>query len=186
MPQKLQTHLGWDAEPENFKDRWSRNFPLPPHPPHTPPRALTLTSVSREKSLNCVLICISVHINEPIAYEYSYFLFCCLIKRGGREGEGGVNHDSIGDGAEPEWNTRTLPSPWQPWSRGGVPEVFRSAGTRVCVSKFDKKNQAQNIHTAHLKSVVCELESSRTPLSMRTYITDGAWPKKQERMIRVC
>lgn len=46
--------------------------------------------ISGEKSLNCELICISVHINEHQTYEYSY-IFCCLIKsegtEGGRKGE---------------------------------------------------------------------------------------------------
>lgn len=28
-----------------------------------------------------MLICIIVHINEARLYEYSYFLFCCLIKK---------------------------------------------------------------------------------------------------------
>lgn len=46
----------------------------------------TRKNISGEKQLNCALICIIVHINEAPAYEYSYFLFCCLIKKG----EGGL------------------------------------------------------------------------------------------------
>lgn len=56
----------------------------------TPARPLFLSISSRtsmrhllggELRLNCVLICIIVHINEARLYEYSYFLFCCLIKK---------------------------------------------------------------------------------------------------------
>lgn len=56
----------------------------------TPARPLFLSISSRtsmrhllggELRLNCVLICIIVHINEALLYEYSYFLFCCLIKK---------------------------------------------------------------------------------------------------------
>lgn len=53
-----------------------------------------------EPRLNCVLICIIVHINEARLYEYSYFLFCCLIKkrRGVEEGVGGCWGVCGGDG----------------------------------------------------------------------------------------
>lgn len=63
-----------------------------------------------ELRLNCVLICIIVHINEYPLYEYSYFLFCCLIKkRRGWKGLGwgtwlggvaGLNDDRISSRAE--------------------------------------------------------------------------------------
>lgn len=64
--------------------------------------ALTLANISGEEKLNCVLICIIVHINEVSAYEYA-FLFCCLIKKRER---GGGDHDRAGDGAEQKYGGR--------------------------------------------------------------------------------
>lgn len=72
---------------------------ISPKPP--PVCALTLANISGEKELNCVLICIIVHINEVSAYEYA-FLFCCLIKKR----EGGGDHDRASDGAEQKYSGR--------------------------------------------------------------------------------
>lgn len=86
--------------------------------PPLPVRALTLAHISREMRLNCALICIIVHINEASAYEYSYFLFCCLIKKG----DGGAmtapaieRNRSRAD----EWIMTLEPLPWRPRSTGG-------------------------------------------------------------------
>lgn len=59
---------------ENFR-YMEQKFPESPTS-HTadPHPSLMLATISGEKSLNCELICISVHINELQTYEYSYFL----------------------------------------------------------------------------------------------------------------
>lgn len=108
-------------------------------PQNRPPVcALTLANISGEKELNCVLICIIVHINEVSAYEYA-FLFCCLIKK--REGGAIMTEPAMerNRSTADEWITTLEPLPWQP--RSGV------GGSQACVSKFNKTTRDNT--TAH-------------------------------------
>lgn len=74
-------------ERSDLKDWWSRNS-CPS--PFSQSRLVLQHSISGGKlKLNCMPICIIVHINEAMLYEYSYFLFCCLIKKRSRKGGGG-------------------------------------------------------------------------------------------------
>lgn len=103
---------------------------------HPPVCALTLANISGEEKLNCVLICIIVHINEVSAYEYA-FLFCCLIKKRERGGD----HDRAGDGAEQKYGGRVN------YDFRDISTILGWGGSQACVSKFNK--MARDNTTAH-------------------------------------
>lgn len=130
---------------ETFERLMVQKFPETSPP--LPVRALTLAHISGEMRLNCALICIIVHINEASAYEYSYFLFCCLIKRG----DGGRD-DSDGDRAEQKQSGRVN------YDSGAiaVTTAIYGRGSRACVSKFNKATRDDVAHAVEQHTPLTE------------------------------